>query len=93
MSIATIPAEWKEEKPFTYFSLIIWHDMNHSADVHIDFEHCNDATSYLKNQLEYFDNIKAATIREEIIYHKTEESILSVSSPVIQYDCKKGFSI
>ena len=94
MSMIIVPHEWKEEKPFVYYSLQIWHDRNNYSDYSNDYTRCEDCTCHLRTMLEKPNNhIELATIRENTIYKRTEQTELSCSSPLIHYDHKTGFRI
>lgn len=94
MSMIIIPNVWKEEKPFKYYSLHIWHNSKTMADETYDYEDCSNALSVLKNRIEH-DNIKIelATVREHTIFRRTEETEISISSPLLHYNYQSGFSI
>ena len=95
MSMIIVPNEWKEKKPFVYYSLHVWNDSKATASYSNDYDSCDNAVSVLRSQLKYDDNnhIELATIREHTIYRRTNDCELSTSSPIIHYDYKTGFRI
>ena len=94
MASIIIPSEWKEKKPFVYYSLHIWHDSKTYADMTFEYDTCSDAICELRSRLNRENNhIEMATIREQIIYKRLEDTELSTSSPLIHYDEKTGFRI
>lgn len=95
MSMIIVPNEWKEKDPFVSYSLYLWYDSKKSANEHHDYDSCSDAVHAMKNRIEYDKNnkIQLATIREDIIYKRTEETEISTSSPIIHFDYRKGLYI
>ena len=95
MSMVIVPNEWTEKNPFVSYSLRIWYDSTKYADEEYNYDSCSNAVSSLKNRIKYDDEkkIQLANIREDIIYRRTENTELSVSSPLFSYDYRKGFYI
>ena len=94
MSMIIVPNEYKEEKPFVYYSLFLWHNSKTYADEKHEYLNCSDAIGTLKNRIEHDSEIiEMATIREETIYRRTENTEISVSSPLLHYDHETGYRI